>query len=113
MGVMMRLFCRNDHYKIVGGQIFLTSKSKRQRALAHKMIDTLEKQIRQQVFVDICEMKLLDNRKAIVKHGIDNAVLMTQDLCARRALKNNPSPFGQNAAGEPITGILNGTETQP
>ena len=113
MGVMMRLFCRNDHYKIVGGQIFLTSKSKRQRALAHKMIDTLEKQIRQQVFADICDMKLLENRKAIVKLGIDNAVLTTQDLCARAALRNNPSPYGNKLTGEPITGILTGTETQP
>ena len=106
----MRLFCRNDHYKIVGGQIFLTSKSKRQKALAHKMIDTLDRQIRQQVFADICAMKLLENRKAIVKLGIDNAVLTTQDLCARAALRNNPSPFGQNANGEPITGILDDTK---
>ena len=108
----MKLFCRNDHYKIEGTQIFLVSKSKRQKKLARGLVDTLETQIRQQIFMEICAVPLLNDRTAIVKYGIDNAVLKTQDILARVALKNNVSPHGMDEDNKAITGILNDKKTK-
>lgn len=92
----MKFFCRNDHYKIEGSQVFLVSKSKRQKRLARSLVDTLETQIRQQIFLEICSVPLLEQRKLIVKHGIDNVALQVQDLLARVALKKNPEPERKN-----------------
>lgn len=88
----MKLFCRNDHYIIKGGQVILISKSKRQQKLMAQLLEVLDTQIRQQIYKEICDVPLLQNRTAIVKHGIDKAALQIQDRFANLVLKGKPKP---------------------
>lgn len=88
----MKLFCKQDnHWKIVDGQLILETAEGKDFDTPKKMIKVLEAQIRLKIYEEICDLKLTDNRKQIMKSagGIDNALLAVQAICADIALGSN------------------------
>jgi len=50
------------------------------------MTARLEAEIRLEIYDKICEIDFTQNKKQIVKSGIENVALQVQDICARIAL---------------------------
>jgi hypothetical protein len=46
----------------------------------------LEAQIRGRIYDEICAIDLTDDRKRVMKNGLENALLAVQDICANVAL---------------------------
>lgn len=82
----MKLICKENHWKIVNGQLILETPEGKDFDTPKQMIKVLEAQIRLKVYDEICAIKLTENRKAITKAGIDNVALTVQSLCAGIAL---------------------------
>ena len=83
----MKLFCKDNHWKIVDKQLLLTDKNgKHLQEQATRMEAVIEARVRMQIYNDICDLKLTENRKAIVKAGVDNVALTVQAICADTAL---------------------------
>jgi hypothetical protein len=40
------------------------------------------------IYEEICALDFTQNRKQIMKHGIENALLAVQDACAKAVLSN-------------------------
>lgn len=80
----MKLICKGNHWEIKDGQLLLDTPDG-QDALV-KVIKVLEKEIRNQVYNEICAIDLTTDRKRVMKNGIENALLTVQDLCAKVAL---------------------------
>lgn len=80
--------CKENHWHVVDGQLLLDTPTEEATDMAKQVIKTLEKQIRLQIYNDICDFKPLDNRAKIMKisGGIDNALLGVQAICADIAL---------------------------
>lgn len=81
---MAKLVCKQTHIILKDGKIDIDNKETRESF--HEIIKVLERQLRVQIHDEIAGLKLTDNRKQIVKNGIDNTALTVQDLCARVAL---------------------------
>jgi len=81
----MKLFCKENHWKIKDGKLHLGGNKEDQRKVAI-MEAVLETKIRAKIYGDICNLKLTENRKAIAKAGIDNVALTVQALCADVAI---------------------------
>lgn len=84
----MKLFCKtSQHWEINNGKLILGAKTDEFLAeqLA-KMTARLEAEIRLDIYEQICALNLTDDRKSIVKKGIENVALQVQDICARIAL---------------------------
>jgi hypothetical protein len=82
----VKLLCKGNHWEIKGGQLLLDTPQERDTETAKKMISVLEAQIRLKIYEEICDLKITDNRRQIVKNGIDNALLAVQAICADTAL---------------------------
>jgi len=80
----MKLFCKGNHWSINENKLHLEGDLQR----VAKMEAVLEARLRLQIYNEICDMKLLDNRNAIVKAGIDNVALSVQALIADKVLGN-------------------------
>ena len=88
----MKLFCKGNHWKIINKQLILTGSSEENlKETAMRLEAVLEAKIRLQIYNAICDMPLLENRKAITKVGIDNVALAVQALCADIALGQRSS----------------------
>jgi hypothetical protein len=85
LGGQMRLLCKDNHWSIKDGVIYLGG-SEDQAKSAAKLQAVMEARIRLDIYNAICDMPLLENRKAITKAGIDNVALSVQALCADIAL---------------------------
>lgn len=89
----MKLFCKEDnHWAIVNGQLRLKTAEGRDLETPRKMIKVLEAQIRLKIYEDICDLKLTDNRKLMMKYtkgNLDNLMLAVQAMCADVALGEN------------------------
>ena len=82
----MKLGCKENHWKIKDGQLVLDTPQGQDTVKS--MIRVLEAQIRGKIYDEICALDLTDNRKQIVKNGLENSLLTVQDLCAQIALGN-------------------------
>ena len=82
----MKLGCKENHWKIKDGQLVLDT-PQGQEAIK-SMIKVLEAQIRGRIYDEICAFPLTDNRSQIMKNGLENSLLVVQDICAQIALGN-------------------------
>lgn len=82
----MKLGCKDNHWKIKDGQLVLDTPDGQESVKA--MVKVLEAQIRGQIYDQICAIDLTSNRKQIIKNGLENSLLVVQDLCAQIALGN-------------------------
>lgn len=80
----MKIICNEQHWKIEKGQLFLDTPDGQQ--IVKNMIKVLEIQIRDAIYEEICAIDLTQDRKRVMKNGIENALLTVQDLCAKVAL---------------------------
>lgn len=80
----MKIICKETHVRFKDGKLDLEDNETKATMLM--LMNQLERMIRVQIHNEICDLKLTDDRKQIVKYGIDNALLYVQDLCARVAL---------------------------
>lgn len=80
----MKLICNNQHWSIKNNQLHLDTPDGQDTVKA--MVKTLESQIRQSIYNEICALNVTDNRKQIMKNGLENSLLTVQDLCAKVAL---------------------------
>jgi hypothetical protein len=83
----MKLGCKENHWKIKDGQLVLDTPEGQEAV--KDMIKVLEREIRLQVYYEICGYPFTDNRKEIMKHGLENSLLMVQNVCAKIALGEN------------------------
>lgn len=84
----MRIFCKaKQHWEIRNGKLILGAKSDQYLAeqLA-RMTARLEAEIRLDIYEQICAVDFTNNRKLIVKSGIENVALQVQDICAQIAI---------------------------
>ena len=93
----IHFLCRGNHWKVINGQVILDTPWGRDEAKAKEIVDVLDKQVRYQARAEICAVPLLDDRKRLVKMGLDNALLATQNLLANTItakfeLKNKDNP---------------------
>jgi len=84
----MKWFCKNDqHWKIADGKLILGAGTDEYLAeQLTKMTARLEAEIRIEIYNEICAIDFVNNRKLIVKNGIENVALQVQDICAQIAL---------------------------
>jgi hypothetical protein len=80
----MKIICNNQHWAIKDNQLHLDTPDGQETV--KKMIKTLESQIRQRIYDEICAIDVTDNRKQIMKNGLENSLLTVQDLCAMIAI---------------------------
>jgi len=78
----MKIFCKDNHWSIKENKLHLKGELQK----VAQMEAAIEARVRMQIYNDICDMKLTENRKAIVKAGVDNVALSVQALCADKAL---------------------------
>jgi hypothetical protein len=81
---MTKIFCNGQHWKIKDKQLVLDTPEGQESV--QRMMAVLEAKIRLEIYNEIVDMKLLDNRKAIVKAGVDNVALTVQALIAEKVL---------------------------
>lgn len=81
---MAKVFCKGQHWEIKDGQLILDTPEGQE--IAKKVILVLEAEIRLKIYDEICALPLIDDRKKLVKLGIENVALMVQDACAQIAL---------------------------
>ena len=84
----MKIICTNkQHWEIVRGKLILGAKTDDHLAAQlSQMTARLEAEIRLEIYDKICEIDFTQNKKQIVKSGIENVALQVQDICARIAL---------------------------
>lgn len=83
----MKLGCKENHWKIKQGQLVLDTPEGQEAV--RDMLKVLEREIRLQVYYEICAYPFTDKRKEIMRHGLDNSLLMAQNICAGIALGDN------------------------
>jgi hypothetical protein len=84
----MKIICTTkQHWEIQDGKLILGAKD--DEFLAQqltKMTVRIEAEIRLDIYEKICAIDFVNDRKTIVKSGIENVALQVQDICARIAL---------------------------
>jgi len=84
----MKIICTTkQHWEIQDGKLILGAKN--DEFLAEqltKMTVRIEAEIRLEIYEKICAIDFVNDRKSIVKSGIENVALQVQDICARIAL---------------------------
>jgi hypothetical protein len=84
----MKILCKNkQHWEINNGKLILGADTDEYLAeqLA-RMTARLEAEIRLDIYEQICAIDFTNNRKLIVKSGIENVALQVQDICAQIAI---------------------------
>lgn len=81
---MSKIFCKGNHWEIKNGQLILDTPEGQQTV--KNMVKVLEVQIRDAIYEEICALDFTQNRKQIMKYGIENALLHVQDVCAKVAI---------------------------
>lgn len=82
----MKLFCKENHWNVKDGKLLLDTPTGKQDETAMRMVAVIEAKVRLQIYDEICAMKFSDNRKALMKVGLDNVALTVQAMCADVAL---------------------------
>jgi hypothetical protein len=81
---MMKIICKDNHWKVKDGQLILDTPEGQETVKT--MVRILEAQIRGRIYDEICAIDLTDDRKRVMKNGLENALLAVQDICANVAL---------------------------
>ena len=84
---MAKILCKGQHWEVKDGQLFLDTPAGQE--LVKTVINTLSGQIRLEIYDQICALPLIQDRKKLVKLGIENVALMVQDACAQVVLKDS------------------------
>ena len=84
---MAKILCKGQHWEVKDGQLILDTPEGNE--IAKQVIKTLEAQIRLKIYDEICALPLTQDRKKLVKLGIENVALMVQDACAQVAIGEN------------------------
>jgi len=84
----MKIFCKNkQHWEIKNGKLILGADSDEYLASQLMLMTArLEAEIRLDIYDQICAIDFTNNRKLIIKSGIENVALQVQDICAQIAL---------------------------
>lgn len=82
----MKVICNDQHWRIKEGKLILDTPEGQD--IVKQMIKALDAQIRDMIHEEICALDFTQNRKQIMKHGIENALLAVQDACAKAVLSN-------------------------
>lgn len=80
----MKIICKDNHWKIKDDQLILDTPDGQQ--IVKTMIDILQAQIRADIYDEICAIDFTSDRKRVMKNGLENALLVVQDICANVAL---------------------------
>lgn len=80
----MKIICNEKHWNVVKGQLILSTPEGKE--IVKSMVKVLERQIRVQIYNEICDVDLTADRKRVMKNGLENALLSVQDLLAKIAL---------------------------
>jgi hypothetical protein len=84
----MKILCKHKkHWEINNGKLILGADT--DEYLANQlmlMTARLEAEIRLDIYEKICAIDFTNDRKMIVKSGIENVALQVQDICAQIAL---------------------------
>jgi hypothetical protein len=83
----MKLFCKNQHWKIKNKQLILDTPEGQDAVL--RMQAVIEAKTRLEIYEEICALDLTTRRKQIVKNGLENSLLQLQDICAQIAIGEN------------------------
>lgn len=78
--------CDSNHWSIKKGQLILDTTNKNQQEISMRMVAAIEAKVRLKIYDEICAIKLTENRKVLVKAGIENVALSVQSMCADVAL---------------------------
>jgi len=81
---IVKVLCKDQHWSVKENQLVLDTPEGQE--ILKKVIKTLEAQIRLDIYEQICALPLLQDRKRLVKMGIEYVALQVQDLCAQIAL---------------------------
>ena len=84
---MAKILCKGQHWEVKDGHLILDTPEGNE--IAKQVIKTLEAQIRLKIYDEICALPLTQDRKKMVKLGIENVALMVQDACAQVAIGEN------------------------
>lgn len=85
----MKILCKDNHWKVIDGQLILDTPTGRDEERARRVVEVLKAQVRLEIYEAICDLKLVGNRKEIMKQSggnLDNFALAVQALCADVAL---------------------------
>jgi len=84
----MKIFCKNkQHWEIKNGKLILGADSDEYLASQLMLMTArLEAEIRLDIYDQICAIDFTNNRKLIIKSGIENVALQVQDICAQIAI---------------------------
>jgi hypothetical protein len=80
----MKVMCKDQHWSVKDNQLVLDTPEGQE--ILKKVVKTLEAQIRLDIYEQICALPLIQDRKRLVKLGIENVALQVQDLCAQIVL---------------------------
>jgi len=80
----MKIICKDNHWKIKDGQLILDTPEGQESV--KQIVKVLEAQIRGRIYDEICAIDFTDDRKRVMKNGLENALLAVQDICANVAL---------------------------
>jgi hypothetical protein len=83
---MMKIICKDNHWKVKDGQLILDTPEGQESV--KNMVKVLEAQIRGIIYDEICAVDFTANRKQIMSNGLENSLLVVQDICAQIALGN-------------------------
>lgn len=81
----MKVLCKGNHWSIKDNQLILDTPEGQQTV--KNMVKILEAQIRDAIYDEICAIDFTQDRKQIMKYGIENALLHVQDACAQVVMK--------------------------
>ena len=85
----MKILCKENHWAVKDGRLLLNTPTGKDKDKARRVIEVLRAQVRLEIYEAICDLKLVGNRKDIIKQSggnLDNLVLAVQALCADVAL---------------------------
>lgn len=86
----MKLLCNKNHWEIKNGKLILGSANDEKLAeQLVKMMARLEAEVRLDIYDQICAIDFTNDRKQIVKNGIENVALQVQDICAQIVMGGN------------------------
>jgi len=80
----VKVICKDQHWSVKDNQLVLDTPEGQE--ILKKVINVIRAQTRLEIYEQICALPLIQDRKRLVKMGIDNVALQVQDLCAEIAL---------------------------
>jgi hypothetical protein len=84
----MKILCKHkQHWEIIKGKLILGAETDEFLAeQLSRMTARLEAEVRLDIYDQICAIDFTNDRKMIVKSGIENVALQVQDICAQIAI---------------------------